>query len=173
LKYFFIAIISLYSFKSYSGLLLEPYAGFDFSSGSVSWINLEVGGRAGYVMDIFMVGLDFDYKSISADYETSKGNSQQDTMVNNTGLFAGWMWDTWALRLKYYFNSNWRIDESGPNGSSGTKIDGNGFGLDGAYRLSKHFSINLEITNINYGGDNPDTTDYLISASFPFDLVTK
>ncbi len=171
-KYLFL-IFTLYSLKSYSGLLLEPYLGLDFSlegktsygSSDVSWWGLEYGGRVGYIWNIFMVGVDIDKKDLDVTY----GTSDAETEISNRGVFAGWMWPDWTLRLKYYFNADWRID-------GGSSYSGTGLGLDGAYRISPHFSINLELTRLIYN-DYPygdlETTDLLISVSFPFDLVTK
>lgn len=176
LKYLLILTLTFFSFKSHAGLLVEPYVGLDFSTSGksqacclgVSWFGFEIGGRIGYIWNEFMVGADVDTKNLEVDYEGSWPYGD-DTNISNRGFFAGWMWDKWTLRLKYYFDSDWRPD-NGPSNS------GSGFGLDGAFNLSKHLSINLEITRINYddyvNGDL-ETSDVLISVSFPFDLVTR
>ena len=129
-----------------------------------------------------MVGADIDYKFANPEYEYNGTQFNQDTSISNLGLFAGWMWDQWALRLKYYFDSNWILQSNGQYGTEGQTNTGYGFGIDGAYRFSNHFSLNLEITRINYNyikwtkvssGDQMETTDILLAVSFPFDLVTK
>jgi len=163
LKKYLIIIFSLYSLKSNSGLLLEPYAGLDNGSQDVSWFGLEIGGRIGWVWDIFMVGADIDAKNVNVEYEDF--NYDEDTKISNRGVFAGWMWEDWALRLKYYFDSDWRLDNR-------QNFSGDGFGLDGAYRISKHFSINLELTRIILDNDL-EAYDVLFSVSLPFDLVTR
>ncbi len=170
LKKYLILIFIFYSLNTYAGLLLEPYVGLDFStsgkttdgSNDVSWRGFEFGGRAGYIWETFMVGADFDSKDLEVEY----GPYDQDTEISNFGGFVGWMWEDWAIRLKFYFDSDWR-EEGGPSYS------GNGVGLDGAYRISQHISVNLELTRINYDDYIDETTDILISVSFPFDLVTK
>lgn len=166
MKKYLIFVFIFYSLNSYSGLLLEPYGGLDFSAATkdASWFGLEVGGRIGYVWDLFMVGGDIDYKNTNVSYEYPL-NYDEDTKISNRGFFAGWMWDSWALRLKWYFDSDWRLD-------NGITYSGHGWGLDGAFRISKHLSINLELTKTNLNG-NLDSSDVLISVSFPFDLVTR
>ncbi len=190
LKYLSILLFTVISFETKAGLLLEPYLGFDFSvkgqtsncCQDVSWLNLEVGGRGGYIFDTFMLGVDIDYKNMNPTYEYNGSQFDQDTAVTNYGLFAGWMWDKWALRLKYYFDSNWILRENGPYGYSGLTNSGNGFGIDAAFRFSNHISLNLELTRILYnyvqgikvsGGARLETTDILVAISFPFDLVTR
>lgn len=164
MKKYLILIFSLYSLKSYSGFLLEPYAGVDNGSQDVSWFGLELGGRIGWVWDSFMVGADFDYKNVNVSYEGTL-NYDENTKISNRGLFVGWMWEDWALRLKWYFDSDWRLD-------NGLVYSGDGFGLDGAYRLSKNLSLNLELTRINLN-NNLEAMDVLFSVSLPFDLVTR
>ena len=164
MKKYLILIFSLYSLKSYSGLLLEPYAGLDSGSQDVSWFGFEVGGRVGYVWDLFMVGGDIDYKNVNVSYKGSL-NYDENTKISNKGFFAGWMWENWALRLKWYFDSDWKLN-------NGLTYSGDGFGFDGAYRISKHFSVNIELTRITLN-NNLEAMDVLISASFPFDLVTR
>jgi hypothetical protein len=171
-KYLFL-IFTFYSLNTYAGLLLEPYAGFDFSTTGktdggnydVDWRSFEFGGRLGYIFETFMLGLDMDYK----DKEVEYGPYDEDTEITNTGVFAGWMWEDWALRLKYYFNADWRKE-------GGSSYSGNGFGLDVAYRISQHIAINLEFTRLNYDNfedGDLETHDILIAVSFPFNLVTK
>ncbi|MFI5391019.1 MAG: outer membrane beta-barrel protein [Bacteriovoracales bacterium] len=174
MKKYLILIFTFYSLNIYAGLLLEPYVGFDFSTYgktengnlNVDWRSFEFGGRIGYIWDTFMVGVDIDSKDKKVEY----GPNDQDTEISNRGVFAGWNWEDWALRLKYYFNADWRIQ-------GGSSYSGNGFGLDVAYRIKPNISINLEFTRITYDNFENDgdleTHDILIAVSFPFDLVTK
>jgi hypothetical protein len=155
---YFLILAALYSNICLGGLLLEPYAGWDYSLGgtkettpetNVSYNNWDVGFRLGWVWKTFMFGADADYKRMKAKFEQSGVTTEPKFDVGNVGLFMGvWLPLKLNFRIGYNIFSEWReVDGDG-------KYKGNGFNLGIGFRFW-YMALNLDLkTNRYYKFEN-------------------
>jgi len=192
--------------QAQAGILIEPYLGYIFSadtketgSGSGSfdykydYSGLNYGGRLGYSTFGLQVGL--DYNMASYDYETSNSTTKLKDAYdfNAFGAFVGFKFPV-LLRVwgTYYFNAELKDKDSGSGGvytPSGSKFNGNGFGLGAGFTGLPFVNINLEYRSFTYDEGTtsagvklnlPDTTngvgkhsasEMILSLSVPFDIM--
>jgi len=179
MRYLLILLV-LYSKVCFGGLLLEPYAGWDYSLGGtkettpesgVSYNNWDVGLRLGWVWKTLMFGADADYKKMKAKFEQNGTVTEPEFQVGNLGLFLGvWLPLKLNFRIGYYIFSEWReVDGS-------RRYKGNGFNLGMGirfwilainvdYRMNKYDKFENVINQ-----NTLKTSDILLSLSIPLNI---
>lgn len=179
MRYLLIFLV-LYSKVSFGGLLVEPYAGWDYSLGgtketspetTVSYNNWEVGLRLGWVWKTLMFGADADYKKMKVKFDQNGTIAEPEFQVGNLGLFLGvWLPLKLNFRIGYYIISEWR--EVGGNG----KYKGSGINIGTGFRFV-YLALNIDFRMNKYDKfeniteqNTLKTNDILLSLSIPFNI---
>jgi hypothetical protein len=189
MKKLIIVWLAIFAFSSTAnaGLLVEPFAGYDFSmSGEhktsagatteVKFSNFEVGGRLGWIFNWLGLGIEFDWKN--PNWEFNDGTKFK-TSVTNFGAFLGLYLGKraeWMVRGKYIFMGKAKSDKAAPSPFV-TELKGTGYGVDLGYRFLHWLALNVEYTMNTYddpgginSGDETKTSDLLVSLSFPLEF---
>lgn len=166
-------VLSLFSFNSKAGILLEPYLGGHFfgskveTSGSSDLTGMAYGARIGWQSMGLMLGANYKTGSMKAK---ENGFTDWDS-YSNMGVFVGYnfpvMFRAW---FEYVFSSKIDFDD-------GTKVEkGAGTTLGFGYTGLPFLSVNLEISALSdyetpSGAKvNADVNTMMLSVSFPFTL---
>jgi len=206
-KKLIVALLLLGISNAQAGILLEPYFGYAPSVGalekklyedaeiSVSYGSWDLGSRAGYVYDIFMAGLDFDWRKMKPTYTLGDPDTKEIQEVRakvqmlNLGIFAGiWLKDHFNFRASYYPLIRWKytevpsmIEDLGLL-SAGDTWSGNGLGLAVGWRVYDWMAVNFEYKYYSYNHFNGEKvskderfrpSELLFSISLPFNLGSK
>lgn len=190
--------------KASAGVLLEPYFGYAASVGarekklyedaeiSVSYGSWDLGGRAGYVYDIFMAGIDFDWRKMKPTYTLGDPDTKEITEVRakvqmvNLGIFVGiWLKDNFNFRGSYFPLIRWKYTEV-PSMiadlellSAGDTWSGNGFSFAVGWRVYDWVAVNFEYKYYSYNHFNDEKvnkdqrftpSELLFTISLPFNL---
>jgi hypothetical protein len=201
LKFSFLScMLFLSASRSFGGVLLEPYAGYVFGSGSSGALGTDIdesyttpilGGRVGGIFRGLMFGLDYSYETFTM--KSTVANSADNDKVEKTqpGLFVGIKFPV-ILRLwgTYFLKGEMKGKDSPVTGgsqyiTSDLKFkDGSGFGAGAGFNFLPFIGLNLEYRNITYskqldqGVEQNGTvytkkmnlTEFLVSLSLPLDL---
>jgi len=176
----------------------EPYVGYSFfGSGDSAYgatpykhklSGLGYGGRLGYKMSMFSLGIDYSMQNNSLRTETSTSSVTVDKVKrNNLGLYAKLFLTTnLSLWGTYYLSATMKGEEPA---SSSTFIDtteefsdGTGYSIGLGLKQFQYLSLNLEYRSLKYGKDKINATavsnytkklnisEVFLSVSFPIYL---
>ncbi len=170
----FVLSLFIFSEQAHSGVLVEPYLGYQFGSGDrnnndYSYNSPQLGGRFGYQFLGFMGGL--DYSMSSFDLETTNtvtnATSKTDYSQNQLGLFAGYnlpiMLRAWAT----YFISAKLEDDIAPI----TEYSGGGYALGVGFTGLPFISLNVEYRSMSYDEQETSGVTSAVSPSLDFSEV--
>jgi len=163
-----------------AGFLVEPYLGYGFQvtgedpalgvfidePAQVSYNGFDIGARIGFRMDKFLIGVDGDYMSFKAEYETGGTTERREVKKYQFGGYAGIKLNNFSLRATWYFTANWEFREDGGS------YRGDGWGVGAGYKFWKYIAVNLDYRMFNYdtGYGRFEPGEIILAVSLPFDL---
>jgi len=202
-----LALLLLGIGRAQAGVLLEPYFGyaasvaglekklFDGNEIILDYGTWDFGARAGYVYDIYMAGLDFDWRKMKPTYTLGDPDTKEATEIRpkvqmlNLGIFVGvWLKDNFNVRVSYFPLIRYKFTEI-PSDlldydivHDGDTWSGNGFSLAIGWRVWEWVAVNFEYKYYSYNHFNDEKvsndkrfrpSELLFTVSLPFNLDSK
>ncbi len=170
-------VVSLFAWKAYSAVEIEPYVGYelaDWDGSDSSYTQLNIGGRLGFSFLFFSLGAEASMGQGDGDV----GNSSYDTSETNFGAYAKFTFPILLQAYVTYFASS-ELELEFANDTNAFTYSGNtmkaGLGFTGLPFLVINFEYLVKnYDEIEYNGTTTsvdgDIEAYAINISLPLDF---
>ena len=199
-----IAMMVLGIGRAQAGVLLEPYFGYAASVAGLErnlvdgneiildYGTWDLGARAGYVHNIFMAGLDFDWRKMKPTYTFGDPDTNEPmekrpkVQMLNLGIFVGvWLKENFNIRGSYFPLIRYKFTEIPADLleydiiNDGDTWSGNGFSFAIGWRVWEWVAVNFEYKFYSYNHFNGEKvsddkrfrpSELLFTVSLPFNL---
>lgn len=161
-------VMTLFAWKAYSGIELEPYVGYEFSdsdddvNGNSSFTQLDLGARVGFSILMFSAGV--DYMNGTGDGEFDDSTVEYDTTASELGAYFKF---TFPILIQTYatYILDAELEQDYSSGSSFT-LNGSGYKVGVGFTGLPFIAINLEYKAINYDEFESGSTTADIDADY-------